>query len=172
MPSSVILKAKGLNFSPNALTLPNGSMTTAKNVVIRSEDSIEPIRGFKLYGNSAGSSGDRVSQLFAYKNRILRQYSDTIEYDSDGAGAFVAFNGSYEQASSGLRTKSIESNGNLYFTSSEGIKSIAASSSSGFTSGAGYIKNAGVPKAIDFKVEELATKIRIAIKNLKISLRI
>lgn len=155
MPSSIVLKAKGLDFSPNALSLPNGSMSVANNVVIRSEDSVEPRRGLKIYGSSFGTANDRVTQLFAYKDRILRQYASTIQFDSDGAGTFSSFNGSYSVAQSGLRTKSIESNGNFYFTSSEGIKVISASSVDDLTTSSGFITNAGIPKAIDFKVKAI-----------------
>ena len=150
MSSSVVLKALGLNLSPNQLELPNGSLTVANNVIIKRNDVLEQRRGFKIYGNAFGSSGNRISQLFSYKARILRQYSDTIQFDSDGAGTFSSFSGSYSQAEPGLRTKSIEANGNFYFTSSNGIKVLSAASNSEFNSNAGYIINAGVPKAIDF----------------------
>jgi hypothetical protein len=155
MSSSLVLKALGLNLSPNALDLPNGSLSKASNVIIKRDNVIEQRRGFKLYGSSFGSDSSRVSQLFAYKGRILRQYATSLQYDSDGAGTFSTFNGSYTQAQSGLRTKSIESNGNLYFTSSDGIKVISASTNADFTTSAGFITNAGVPKAIDFKLKAI-----------------
>lgn len=152
MSSSVVLKALGLNISPNALDLPHGSLSRASNVIIKRDNVIEQRRGFKLYGDNFGADNSRASQLFAYKNRILRQYSTSLQFDSDGEGTFSTFNGSYSQAQSGLRTKSIESNGNFYFTSSEGIKLISAKDNSQLTTNSGYITNAGVPKAIDFGI--------------------
>jgi hypothetical protein len=150
MSSSVVLKALGLNLSPNQLELPNGSLTVANNVIIKRSDVLEQRRGFKLYGNLFGASNNRTSQLFSYKARILRQYASTLQFDSDGSGTFSSFSGTYSQAEAGLRTKSIEANGNFYFTSSNGIKVLSAASNSEFTTNSGYIINAGVPKAIDF----------------------
>lgn len=150
MSSTINLKATGLNFSPNALDLPPGSLTKAQNVIIRRENVIEQMRGFKLYGDSAAS---QVTQLIAYRDRILRQYSTYLQYDSDGEGTFSTFSGTYTQAQTGLRTKSVESNGNLYFTSSEGIKCISAKTNADFTTSSGFIVDAGVPKAVDLTTE-------------------
>lgn len=149
MSSSVVLKALGMNTSPNQLELPAGSMTEASNVIIRRSDVCEPRRGFAIYGNSFGSSTDVASQLFTYKDIILRQFNTTLQFDANDAGNFESFSGSYTQAQAGLRTKSIESNGNLYFTSSDGIQTISALNASQLTTAAGYIYLAGVPKAID-----------------------
>ncbi len=150
MSSSVTLKALGLSTSPNQIELPNGSLNQAKNIVIRRNDVVEPRRGFKLYGNSFGTSSDVAEQLFTYKGRILRQYASVLQFDSDGLGTFSSFNGTFTPAEAGLRTKSIESNGNFYFTSSDGIKVISAANASQLSTASGYIINAGVPKAIDF----------------------
>lgn len=171
MSSSITLKALGLNFSPNALDLPNGSLSTASNVIIKRENVLEQRRGFKLYGTSFGSSSDRISQLFSYKTRILRQYSNLLQYDSDGNGSFSTFSGTYSQAEAGLRTKSIESNGNFYFTSSEGIKLLSASSNSQFTTASGYITNAGVPKAIDFTLAPITSDSGFLPQNSTVAYR-
>lgn len=53
------------------------------------------------------------------------------------------------EAATGLRIKGIESNGNFYFTTSEGIKKISAASST--TLAASTITNAGGIKALDLK---------------------
>ena len=146
MASTVVLKAAGLHTSPNQLSLPEGALTEASNVLIRRDGIIEQRRGFKLYGNSTGISTDRVKQLTVYRNRIIRHINDKLEYDSDGAGFFDSFTGSYSQASDLLRMKFIESNGNLYFTSTNGIQKIAAKTAS--TLSATKITKAGAPKAI------------------------
>ena len=88
-----------------------------------------------------------VKQILAYKNSIFRHYSSTLEYDSDGNGNFVAFDGDYSEVVSGLRIKSAELNGNFFFTTSDGIKKISALSNSEFTSNSGYITTAGGVKA-------------------------
>ena len=53
----------------------------------------------------------------------------------------------------GLRIKSIEANKNLYFTTSKGIKKIAARTAADFTTDAGFIKDAGAVKAVNFYAE-------------------
>ena len=86
-------------------------------------------------------------QLLLYKGRVLRHYANKLEYDSTGSGAFLPFSGSYVETISGLRTKYLESNGNLYFTTNSGIKKISALTSSDFTTAANYITAAGGVKA-------------------------
>jgi hypothetical protein len=155
MASSVVLKALGLNTSPNQLEAPDGSLVEASNVNIRRDNSIEPRRGFKLDGDSFGTSTDRLKQLLVYKNRILRQYANTLQFESgtnnDGTRAFSNFSGSYSETQEGLRIKSNEAKGNLYFTTSEGIKKISAKTADQLSTASGYITKAGGVKAIDLE---------------------
>lgn len=155
MSSTVNLKALGLNFSPNSLSLPDGSLTEATNVILRRDNVVESRRGFKLYGNSFGSTDDRTKQLFAYRSRLLRHYAQSLQYD-DGSGTFSTFDGTFTETETGLRIKSVESNGNLYFTTGDGIKKISAASGAGLTTAAGYITNAGGVKGIDFTAQAIA----------------
>lgn len=162
MPASVTLKALGLNTSTNQLEVPPGSLIEAKNVVIRDNDIVSQRRGFSVYGETFGSSSDRVSQLFSYRDRILRYFGNTIQFDAgiqttSGVEIFKDFDGSYSPAKTGLKIKSIESNGNLYFTTSNGIQKISAKNPSQFTTDpvsgaltdAGIVTKAGGVKAID-----------------------
>jgi hypothetical protein len=146
---SVLLKAKGLYTFPNALSeIPQGSLTVADNVVIDRNGVIEPRRGFAEYGDTFGIASDRAKQLLVYKNRIIRHFQSTLQYDN-GSGTFTSFNGTYAETETGRRMRGIEANGNLYFTTSAGIKRISATSASGFTNAAGYIRNAGGVGALD-----------------------
>lgn len=146
---SLLLKAKGLYTFPNILSeVPEGALTTADNVTIDRNGIIEPRRGFAQYGTEFGISTDRAKQLIVYKDRILRHYTTVLQYD-DGSGTFSSFNGSYSETETGLRLKSIEANGNLYFTTSTGVKRLSASAASEFTTAAGYIRNAGGVDALD-----------------------
>lgn len=142
------LKALGLNTDPNLLSVPEGSLVEASNVVIRKNDIVESRRGYKLYGEAIGTSTDRVTQLSEYRNRILAYYSDKLLFD-DGSGDFSQFSGSFSPTETGLRIKSVVANGNYYFTTSDGIKKISATSSSQFSTSSDYIINAGGIKAID-----------------------
>jgi hypothetical protein len=147
MSSTAILKAAGLNTSPNELSVPEGSLSDASNILIRRDGIVEKRRGFKLYGTAGATSTDRVKQLSVYQGRILRHITDTLEFDSDGSGTFQAFDGNYLEADSSLRMKFIESNGNLYFTSSNGIQKLAAKSASTLSSSS--VSQAGGIKALD-----------------------
>jgi uncharacterized delta-60 repeat protein len=158
MASQVTLRALGLNYSPNNLALPEGSLTIANNVIIRRDNVVESRRGYKEYSETFGVPSDRSKQLISYKDRILNHYNDILQYDTgtfdaDGKAIFADFNGNYMETESGLRIKSIEANKNLYFTTSKGIKKIAARTAADFTTDAGFIKDAGAVKAVNFYAE-------------------
>jgi len=157
MSSTVLLKAAGLNTSANLLDRPDGALTEASNVIIKRDGIIEQRRGYKIYGTQLPNALDRVKQLTTYRNRLIRHYADKLQYDSDGAGSFLAFAGSFLETQPGLRMKFIESNGNLYFTTSEGIKKLSARSASDFSMANGYIINAGSIKAVDFTATNVYT---------------
>lgn len=148
----ITLTAKGLYTHSNPLSaVPQGSLQQADNVVIDRNDILEPRRGFKQYGNTFGISTDRTRQLMTYKDVIIRHVLSKLQYDS-GNGVFVDFDplgtsNVVSQASSGVRVKSIEANGNFYFASNTGIKKITSVNSAGFSSA--KIEAAGGVKALD-----------------------
>ncbi len=146
---SVLLKASGIYSFPNNLSeIPPGALTVADNVVIDKNGIIESRRGLQQYGNTFGSGTDTAKQLMQYKNRLLRHFNTTIQYD-DGTGTFTSFAGSFTETQTGLRIKSIEANGNFYFTTAAGIYEISASSASQFTPATEYIRAAGGIQALD-----------------------
>ncbi len=145
MSSLVNLKATGLNTMPNQLDLKEGSLSVASNVVIDRDNVIEKRRGFKLYGNSFGSSVDLLKQLMEYRDKIIRHYSSTLQYDN-GTGTFTSFPGAFTEPQNGIRIKSVAANNNFYFTTSAGVQKIAAATSDLSTA---VISNAGGVKAID-----------------------
>ena len=150
MSNLFVLRAKGLNTSPNELNREEGSLIEASNVTIRRDGVIEPVRGFSLWGSSLPISNQRINQLISYRGRIFRQYSSKMSYDNSGNGDFVDCVDSISETQDGLRVKSIEANGNLYITSSAGIKKISAKTTSDFKTTTGFITNAGGIKAADF----------------------
>jgi len=144
-----MLKARGLYTNPNNLSeVPEGALSVADNVVIDRNGIIEPRRGFAQYTNTFGLGTDRAKQLMVYKGRLLVHYSNVLAFDN-GSGALTAFSGAYLETQTKLRIKSVEANGNFYFTSNTGVKRISATSSSEFTGSSGYIRNAGAPEALD-----------------------
>jgi hypothetical protein len=155
MASQATLKALGLNYSPNNLALPEGSLLVANDVIVRRDNVVESRRGFKDYSEGLGASNEPVKQLLEYKNRILAHYADKIAYDTleqdlNGQNIFNDFTGTFNETQTGLRIKSIIANKNLYFTSSEGIKKISAKSADDFPNT--QIVNSGAVKALDVTV--------------------
>lgn len=158
MPSSVTLKAAGLNSSPNQLETPEGSLSEASNIIIKRDNTVESRRGYQLYGTPIGSTTDRAKQLLTYRNRILRHYGNTLQFDTQvlnqlNQSIFDSFAGTYIEPQSGRRIRAIEMNGNLYFTTNNGIQKISALTASDLTTADGFIIPAGGVKALDPTLE-------------------
>jgi len=158
MSATVVLKAIGLNVQPNQLdpqSVPPGSLVEASNVIIKRDNVIESRRGYKLYGQPFGTGTDRAKQLAVYKDRILRHFASSLQYDSgltDASGneIFNTFSGTYTEPQAGKRIRFIEANSNFYFTTTNGVEKISAKNASQFTTAPGYITDAGGIKALDF----------------------
>ncbi len=134
MSNYTLIRAKGLSTFSNPLSqaVAEGSFKDASNIVIDRNEIIEPRRGITQYGTSFGTDTDLVHQLLNYKDVIIRHVLDKVQFDG-GNGQFVDFNSnSINPAKPGLRIKSIEANGNLYFTTQSGIKKISATSVNDF----------------------------------------
>lgn len=153
MASSVILKAAGLVTSSSELNRPEGSLTVASNVIIRRDGIIEQRRGFKLYGSEVDSS---VKQITSYRDRLIRHYGDTLQHDFNGTGDFIDYTVPVSETEAGLRIKFTESNGNLYLTTSDGIKKLSAKNSTQLSQI--QPESAGAVKAIDISGEIVFTQ--------------
>lgn len=147
---ATVIQALGLRTFLNELSAGDGALKIAENVNIDEKGVITQRRGLAEYGSSLPVASDRLKQVFEYKNRLLRHFNSTLQFDN-GSGTFSNFAGSYSELESGLRIKYQEANGNLYFTTNNGIKKISATSASQFTTDSGYIVDAGVPKATDME---------------------
>ncbi len=171
MAQQVLIQSAGLHTFKNYLSSnPPGSLEEALNVVIDRDNIIEPRRGFFKYGNNFGISTDRTKQLFSYKNRILRHFNSTLQYDLDGLGDFQNFSGQYDEISDGTRIKSIEANGNFYFTTAEGVKKLSVLNSSQFQGT--VIIDAGGPKALDCQVTPNYTQEGFLLPLSKVAYRV
>jgi hypothetical protein len=144
--------ARGLVTLPSELTRPDGALEVADNCNIDADNVIESRRGFGEFGAETPDE-TLISQLMTYKGRILRHFTNTIQYDSSGNGTFTSFAGTYEPLMARLRIKYLEANSNLYFTTATGIKKIAATSAADFNTSVGYIKNAGGIKATSIEAK-------------------
>ena len=128
---SAVLKASGLNTFQNYFNTPPGSLLEALNIVIDRDQVMMPRRGFPVYGNTFGGVNDRQKQALSYKDRVLRQVLNKLQYDN-GTGTFLDFTGTVTEVQPNLRIKSIEQNGNLYFTTIDGIQKLSTNSAFNF----------------------------------------
>ena len=148
MASQIInLQAAGLQtYFQTLMEISPGALLKANNTVINRSGVIEPRRGIKAYGSSFGTTLDRCKQLLEYKGRILRHVGNKLAYDN-GSGTFTNFSGDYLEPVSGYRIKSAEAKSNFYFTTSDGVKKIAARSAADLSI-TNVVEDAGGPKAI------------------------
>lgn len=151
------LKIKSLSTYYNELAQPCGSLLQAKNINVDRNDMARPRRGLNDYGAAYPCSGDRGKQLIAYKDRLIRHYDSKLQYECcNRTGAtWSAFSGCYCETEPCLRIKYAESNGNLYFTTSDGIRKLSGTINcccvTNFSSAT--IINAGGPKALDLSAK-------------------
>ena len=128
-------------------------------------------RGLPQYGTGLTLSSDRLKQIFEYKDRILRHFNNTLQYDN-GSGIFSSFSGSFSELDAGLRIKYQEANGNMYFTTSAGIKKISSLNNTQFTTAADYITDSGTPKAIDISAKVLPNTAGFLPPESKVAFRV
>lgn len=116
------LDIKGLYTSPNNLSgAPDGALSAADNIIIPATNLARSRNGQRQYG--APLSG-AVNKLFLYDSNLLLNYSNKLAYDSDGAGTFVDYSGTYSPYDADYRIQSLEAAGCAYFTTSKGIYKI------------------------------------------------
>lgn len=144
MPSTSMLRNRGLyTFSNYFTSVPEGAMLRADNTVIDRDGIVEPRRGISDYSTVGIDPGQKVNQLSLYKNRILTYLDSQLWFDN-GSGVFTAFttdgNTAFTFEPQGIyRAKSIEAQGNYYFTTADGIKKISLVSSSDLVTTPGSI---------------------------------
>ena len=151
---AALIKAKSLYTFSNELNMPEGALVIAKNVNIDEPSVITPRRGLNDFGSALATEDKRIKQLIQYKNKLIRHFDETLEWENS-SNDFTSFIGTYKELEDGLRIKYQESNGNLYFTTTEGIKKLSATSSSNFQNLS--ITNAGGIKAVDLFAKTLPT---------------
>jgi len=143
-----IIKCSGLRTFSNELDVEPGSLREALNVNVDEKGVITPRRGFNDFSNPTNNTESTatgfVSQIMEYKNAIIRQYSNQLEYE-DSNGVFQPIDGTFVPALEGFRTKWQEASSNLYFTSDEGIKKISVANRAALT--ADMVVDAGGLKA-------------------------
>jgi hypothetical protein len=97
--------------------VPAGAMVAASNVVIDRPGVVETRRGLKKWGTSLSGT---IHKLFPYKNRLVAHHGTSLAYDSDGAGTWTDYSGTFAPIT-GDTIRGVEANQNFYFTTNNGI---------------------------------------------------
>lgn len=143
MSQSLLLKNSGLQTNANQLSaVSEGALTLANNINIDKDEVAESRRGFKRLTYSAASSDVRNDRITSYQDKlIVRRSNDNSMAYGDGA-SFTDYSGTYEHPDVDLaRMQFLQQSGNLYFTTSLGVKVL--------DNYAGPIYNTGMPKGLD-----------------------
>lgn len=142
MAQKLDLKIKGLYLNPNNLSeVPAGALAIANNIVIDKESIAESRRGQKTYGNQLSIPSGEINKIFNYRNSLITHYNSKLGYDSDNAGTWVAYSGTYTEPDTDFKMRSLEANRNFYFTTSQGIYKLDAIDATP--------RPAGAPKGLD-----------------------
>ena len=144
MSQKLVIKIKGLQTNQNQLSeVSDGALTLAKNINIDKDSVAESRRGYGRILNPPASSAARHDRSTSYQGKLIARRSDnnTLNYYVDGVG-WTALSGTYSHPDANLaRMRFVQSSGNLYFTTSEGVKVLDVYS--------GPVYQTGMPKGLD-----------------------
>jgi hypothetical protein len=135
---TIVREVAGLITQPNPETAPEGAYHTLENCVCSRQDVVEKRRGFERYKATTLSP----SQISEFKDRLIFLDGTTLKYDSDGAGTWASYTGSYSCTDQRMRT--IEAVKSLYFTSDTGEYRIDSLTGTPYP--------AGMPAALDVQL--------------------
>lgn len=143
MAETLRLKARGLSrYSDPLSKREEGSLNQADNIVIDQDGLYSPRRGFsRLEGVLTQQARNIISYqsyLLTYAKDSSQSYKVLYKYD-ENAGTFTEYDGF---TSTDDYIRSVESNGNIYFTSNSGVFKLDVIT--------GSIIESGVPEALHF----------------------
>ena len=136
----------GLYLQPNTFTVPDGAMEVANNVVVKNQNLITSRRGnYQYFAPNSGT----LNKLIDYQNTLLSVYSDKMAYYTDTGlspnetGVEHAITGETVLIDStiGGTSRNLQSNSNLYVTTSLGVLKLPAFN--------GTLAFAGAPPGLD-----------------------
>ena len=158
MATSSMLKASGLHtFNSYLSSIPEGALFVAENVNIDRSGVVEPRRGISQFAELPDTD-EPAKQLLIYKDKLFAHYKDKLAKITENTVDIVLQNSnsvtelSITEAQDKLRIKSVEANGNLYLTTSQGILRFSSNRelTDYETSLAGGIKAFGVQAFCDY----------------------
>lgn len=122
--------------------VPDGAFEEAENIVFSQDGLCKKRRGLSLFSSSAFSDPTMIAE---YNDTILVA-EHTKLYKLDSAGTPTQFTDSlslFNVATDGSRARFQAANGNLFFTSTNGVLKVESTSSG--------IRQAGIPRALDLQ---------------------
>lgn len=145
MSQTLILKNRGVMTNQNQISAltPEGALTIANNVVIDKDGVIEPARGFDRLADAPVSDAARFDRLVSYQDKIIghRTDDDSMQYYVTSSG-WTQYSGTYANPDDDYaRMQFVQAKGNLYFTTSTGVKVI--------DNYAGPVYSTGMPRGLD-----------------------
>lgn len=142
MSQKTILKIKGLATNQNQLSeVVDGSLTVAKNINIDKDSIGEGRRGFG-YINSTLPSGFHSDRLTTYKDVLIARSTSSNTLSRYDGTSWTDYAGSYSHPDSDYaRMRFVQSSGNLYFTTNNGVMVLDQTS--------GPIYSTGMPPGLD-----------------------
>lgn len=136
---TLLLKPTGLWTYPNALSaVPQGALSEALNVIMSRPNVLTQRRGINKFGTVLTNN---TAQLYNFQNRVIINHGTTLSYDSDGAGTWVDYAGSYSPPTGAIVIRGFQANKNQYFLTNTGSKKL--------TSLTGTIIPSGAPAGLD-----------------------
>lgn len=129
-PQTLQMKVLGLYTNSNQLSAaPDGALSIADNIWISKDSIAESRRGFDFLPFTLPQPADRADALNSFQNQLLIHYNDSnggsandkLAYYDMSTGVHT-YSGSYKHPNPlTARMKFVESNKNIYFTTSTGI---------------------------------------------------
>ncbi len=145
-----IKKFAGLYLQANSLTVPDGALEVADNMVVKSDDIASKVRGNYRYFQP---SGHVLNKLFNYQDKLISVSNNRASYYANTGtapnqtGSATNLTGETVSITGGRVSRSAQGNGNLYFTSDNGVMKIEAYNSEVF--------QAGTPPGLDLNASLL-----------------
>lgn len=123
MSQELLLKLRGLYTAPNQFLVPQGALVVAENGVIDENSVFKSRRGQAPVGTTL-ASGTAFHRIFPFENSLIAHYNSTLAYDPDQNFNWVNYDGTFDAPEEGRRIRDTLANGNLYITTSGGVKKL------------------------------------------------
>ncbi len=145
----LVLKAMGLvTYRDRFSSAPEGSLNTAKNIVIDKNGIMAPRRGFEALDGTT----ENVTSIHHYQDTLIIHQGttgseDTLSYYT--APTWTDYSGTWEAPDGAEVIRSVKANKNLYFATNTGVQKLDDVT--------GSITDAGAPEALDVSGVATAT---------------